>query len=169
MKTFATIFSSLVAGLVFGASPVGPMLELQNYFEHKRRFVWSLIFGATAFVFVLAAILFSAVEVALQLEDQGFLIWNAMLTLSVILVGVALVCAGIGKWLMPRAADRFGLSSAQQTRIMELLEDLVHRFFDGEPAQSSPSPQREEHEDRPQPGPDRSEVADYGQPEYTTH
>lgn len=132
MKLVISVISSLVAGLFLGASGFSPLMELQRLFEARKKVLWAIILGATAFVFGITAVIMASIEVALQYEAQGFLMWSAMLTLSAIFLTLGIICAASAKGVFPepRLQSGFNLANLGDNQsAMQMLENLGKQLF----------------------------------------
>lgn len=131
MKVIISVISSLVVGLIMGASNYSPLIELQRLLEARKKVLYAIMLGATAFVFVMTAVILSSIEVAQQYEAQGFLMWNAMLTLSAIFLGVGIFSGAMAKVVFPEPkipeSLKFMEGGAQHP--IQFLEGLAKQLF----------------------------------------
>lgn len=95
MKFLITLLSSLVVGVALAASGFSPLHELRHLLRNKQKIFAAIGLMAVGFVLGMAGLLMALIEGALQLEAQGFMMWSALFSLSLILV----VCGGLSFWI----------------------------------------------------------------------
>lgn len=122
MKVAIGVISSAVMALYMAYSNMSSLLELKNLFENRRRVLLTVILGAAGFIFVMAAILVGSIEMALQHEAQGFILWNAILSVATGFLVVGSICAIAGAKIFPKAKPP--VAFAGLPAILGLLENF---------------------------------------------
>jgi hypothetical protein len=115
MKNLVTALSSIFLGHLAAA----PFFELQKILEGRKKFLWSVIFGAVSFVFLMAGILIGLIDAALQYGAQGFVFWDMLLALSLGLAVGSAVFALIAKRIMPHP-EKSEVMSGILRKILEI-------------------------------------------------
>lgn len=119
MKVALTLIGSLLAGFL-----------LKDIFEARRKLVASLVLGATAFFLVLASVLLGIIDMALQYEAQGFILWNAILGVATLLLVSAVVCALTARAVFPKPQFHLGMmGTADAEDLIKNIEQMAAGFF----------------------------------------
>ena len=121
MKFLITLLSSLVVGVALAASGFSPLHEIRHLLRNKRKIFAAVGLMAVGFVFGMAGVLVALIEGALQLDAQGFLMWSALFSLSLILV----VASGIS-FIIARKINPMTTMAADMSH--SLLADLDTQF-----------------------------------------
>jgi hypothetical protein len=97
-------------------------MELQRLLINRRKVLYSMMLGATAFIFVLSCIILTSIECALQFQNQGFIGWTPLLTVAASFFVVGLIFALTAKTIFPvRMAQPQPEGQSQTTQILEFL------------------------------------------------
>lgn len=94
MKLISAFFSGLVLA--------PPVLQIKTIYQHKGKVAASMGFGAAAFAFLMVSIVLATMELVLQYEAQGFVLWSVMFTLSVVFFAFALISVFAAKAIFPK-------------------------------------------------------------------
>lgn len=105
MKSVLSVLASLFVGVLLADTNFAPMFELQRLARNRRRVLLSLALGATAFALTLAAVILLAIDLVVQYEDKGYIVWNAIVTLTACLAVAALICIWAARRAMPSPKD----------------------------------------------------------------
>lgn len=138
MKVALTLIGSLLTGFL-----------LKDIFAARRRVIASVVLGATSFVLVMASVLLGLIDLALQFEAQGFILWNAMLGVATLLLALGIGAAFASKAVFPKPKLHLGaMGSMDAQELIQSFEQVVAGFMsmNNPPPAPPPSPGTEEIE-----------------------
>ncbi len=127
MKVVVSIVSSLIAGWVMAYNGFVPFIELKTILENRRRVMFSVLALAVGFVFVMAFVLLGVIEAALQYEAQGFVLWNALLSVATGFFVLGLFSFILAKVLWPKPQADLGglLKGLDAASLLALVEQFM--------------------------------------------
>lgn len=109
MKIAISLISSLIMGLM-----------LKDLFELRRRLVAAFVLASCSFAFAISSVVIAAIDVALQIENQGFVAWSAVLVVAVCFLGLALLFLVLTRVTFPKISAGDGLMNfARQNGLLE--------------------------------------------------
>ena len=105
MNFVLRLLSPLMFGLVRRYGPRLAGLDPQRIARNKRRLVGALLLGALGLVLFTTGTLLTMVDLAVQYEQRGFFVWNAILWVSVGVFATGLISLVAAKAMMPGVRD----------------------------------------------------------------
>jgi hypothetical protein len=155
MKAAVTIVSGLCVGLLLAFNGLTPLIEAKTVWDHRGRVVFSALLGMASFTFVMAAVILGTIDLALQYEVQGFILWEMILTVASGFLAAGLICALSAKLVFPRpkpSALAFLGEQAGFGNVMEEIQKYIAQTMSGAnaAAQSSAPPPAPTPEQRSQ-------------------
>ncbi len=117
---------NIVSTLINGFVLVRPVLEVKAMYENRGRVVASFIFAAAAFVFFMSGILMGIIELVLQYDDQGFVLWSVMLGIATLFFVLGAICALGAKIIFPKPP--LVATPRLQDVIHQILQALAERY-----------------------------------------
>ncbi len=101
MKLSSVFLTTLVAGLMLAATNMGPLFELRQAWEERRRLIQYLYLSASAFIFVIAGFIVATIETALQFDAYGAIRWNTVFLCAAVFVALGGLFAFIARRRWP--------------------------------------------------------------------
>lgn len=124
MKAAVTIVSGLCVGLLLAFNGLTPLIEAKTVWDHRRRVVISALLGMASFTFVMAAVILGTIDLALQYEVQGFILWEMVLTVSAGFLAAGLVCAISAMAVFPRPKASALAFLGEQAGLGNVMEEI---------------------------------------------
>ncbi len=124
MKVAITIVSGLCVGLLMAFNGLTPLLEAKAVFEQRRRLMFSAFLGMAAFTFVMAAVILGTIDLALQYEVQGFILWEMVLSVAVGFLVAGAVCGIAAKLVFPKAKPSALALLGEQAGFGNVMEEI---------------------------------------------
>lgn len=155
MKAAVTIVSGLCVGLLLAFNGLTPLIQAKTVWDHRRRVVVSALLGMVGFTFVMAAVILGTVDLALQYEAQGFVLWEMMLTVSAGFFAAGIACALSAMAVFPKpkvSAFQFLGEQAGFGNVMDEIQSYVAQMMAAANAAAPSSPQPPQ-DFKPQPEP----------------
>jgi hypothetical protein len=120
-----SIFSSAIFSGVVLAKPV---MEARAIYENRGRALASIGCAVAAFSFFMTALVVATMDIVLQLDSQGFVMWSALLTAAVTFVVFAalLGLAAIAVFPKPAPSLNIPVHEMAQLALQKLAEHLPH-------------------------------------------
>jgi hypothetical protein len=133
-----SISSAVYSGVVLAK----PVMEARALYENRGRALASLGCGIAAFSFFMTALVVATMDIVLQLDAQGFVMWSAFLTASFTFVVFAAVLgiATVAFFPKPAPTVKIPVHELAQLALQTLADHLPH------PAPVSKETVREENE-----------------------
>lgn len=136
MKMIVSVISSLMVGFTLGATNFATIMELQKLLINRRKVLYSVVFAATAFFMILGALILGSIEVALQIQNQGSVVWTPLLTVALGFMSFATVAA-IGARSVYPIKTAIVQPPTDQSQIVQILEFLMKSFVSGQNSTSA--------------------------------
>jgi hypothetical protein len=169
MKFIVTLISSVLVGLTLGASGFSPLLTLQRLMEGGKKVIYAIVLGITAFIFTLAAVISGVIEVTLQLEAQGFLMWSALFSAATTFLALGAVFGIVAKVVFPDVKKPDVDLKDLSEHPLQLIEFLLQNISSGGgKAKKAADTTRETAPPPPQPGRPLHEEIVYADPRIRT-
>jgi signal transduction histidine kinase len=138
MKVAVTLISGVCMGLFMAFNGLTPMLQAKAIFENRRRVVLSGVLAGAGFMLFMAAFILACIDLALQWEVQGFIVWEAILTVSTGFAVLAVLCWIGAKVAFPKPQPNALASIGQQLGLGDIsLPQLIEQFMQGFTAQAA--------------------------------
>jgi len=105
MKVAVTVISGVCMGLLMAFNGLNPLLQAKAIYENRKRVIFSATLMAAAFMLFMAAFILASIDLALQWEVQGFIIWEAILTVAAGFAVLAVISFVTAKLIFPKPKD----------------------------------------------------------------
>jgi hypothetical protein len=160
MKIVLSLLSAAAVGLLVAANHSASLIEAKTLLQKRRRVIWSVLIGAAGFFLVMSAVLLGVIDLALQYEAQGFVLWNAVLSVAAGFITIGALAFVVAKVVFPKPDLAQGLFGSMALGTgLQFIEQFRHLFEPAAPvarAQEAPRPapseaveKREELRQRP--------------------
>ena len=119
MNFVLRLLSPLFFNLLRRFGPQLPGIDPVRIARGKRRLGAALLFGALSLILFTTGLLLTMVDLAIQYEQHGEFTWNAILWISVSLLGAGVASAMGAKSMMPGIRDFVALNNPDRGASVE--------------------------------------------------
>lgn len=116
------LLSALVGGLVLAR----PVLEIKAIYENKARVVVSIGLALAAMGFFMTSFILCIMEIVLQYDAQGFVLWSPMFTIAVLFSCFATAAILGAKAVFPKPQD--SIAPQLQVLMHNILQGMANQF-----------------------------------------
>ena len=107
-------------GLLVATNGLNPLLQAKAIYENRKRVLFSGALLAAGFTLFMTAFILATVDIALQWEVQGFIVFESILAAAAGFAGLAIICLVMAKLIFPKPKANLG-----EFNFAPLIESLI--------------------------------------------